>query len=169
MFMQLKCIFSYSVSPKQTFIKIEKSRILVATIHFLRSHALSASLLGVYSRVFSATGTPNSTQSLLCSLFKGQCNHLHVHSLFTANGPSDCSSIHVSVGDYQHRRKTLKQTDNQIRERGANDDAIQGVHSNHKTTRMITIHFLPFTAHGSLITPITFTYSLRSWKGENHP
>ena len=27
---------------------------------------------------------------------------------------------------------------------------------------MITIHFLPFTANGSLITPITFTHSLRS-------
>ena len=29
-------------------------------------------------------------------------------------------------------------------------------------TRTITIHFLPFTANGSLITPITFTYSLQS-------
>ena len=27
---------------------------------------------------------------------------------------------------------------------------------------MITIHSLPFTANGSLITPITFTHSLRS-------
>ena len=28
--------------------------------------------------------------------------------------------------------------------------------------RTVTIHFLPFTANGSLITPITFTHSLRS-------
>ena len=42
------------------------------------------------------------TQSLLCSLFTkftGECNHSHVHSLFTANGSSECSSIHVSIGD----------------------------------------------------------------------
>ena len=45
------------------------------------------------------------TQSL-CSLFTtitGECSHSHVHSLFAANRSSECSSTHVSVGDYQHR------------------------------------------------------------------
>ena len=46
-----------------------------------------------------------------CSLttkFAGECNHLHVRSLFRVNGSGERSSIHASVGDYQHRRKSLK-------------------------------------------------------------
>ena len=39
---------------------------------------------------------------MVCSLFTkctGECHHSHVCSLFTANGSSECSSIHMSVGD----------------------------------------------------------------------
>ena len=58
----------------------------------------------------------------------------------------------MSVGDYQHRRKSLK-TSRQAR--GPSQSQI---------TRTITIRSLPFTAIGSLITPITFTHSLQSRK-----
>ena len=59
--------------------------------------------------------------SQVCSLFTtftGESNHSHVHSRFTTNGSSECSSIHVFVGDYQQRHNPWKQTDKQIWERG---------------------------------------------------
>ena len=64
-------------------------------------------------------------KTLLRQFLRQVPNHSHVHSRRTVDGSSECSSIHdefhVSVGDYQHRRKSLKQTDKQIWERGAND------------------------------------------------
>ena len=36
-----------------------------------------------------------------CSKNANKCNHSYVQSLFTANGSRECSSIHMSVGDYQ--------------------------------------------------------------------
>ena len=61
---------------------------LVATIHFSSVHVLFPQ---VFRRSFTGSfRNENSefTQSLLCSLFTkftGECNHPHVHSLFTAN------------------------------------------------------------------------------------
>ena len=80
-------------------------------------HAL---FLQIFGRLFTGSFCNENakfTQSLLCSRFikfLGACNHSHVHSLFAANGSSECSSIHVSAGDYQHWRKSLetkRQTD----------------------------------------------------------
>ena len=60
------------------------------------------------------------TQSLLCSRFTkvtGECNHSHVHSLFTANGSSKLRFgmyLHSRVvGDYEHKSKSLQKTDKQ--------------------------------------------------------
>ena len=108
---------------------------LVATIHFSPFTRSFRRIFGRLFTVFFCNGNAKFTQSLLCSLFKftGECNHSHVHSLFTANGSSECSSIHVSVGDYQHRRKSLKANRQTDPRKGANDDAMQGIHSNHKS------------------------------------
>ena len=73
---------------------------LVATIHF---SLFTCSFHRAFGRSFTATfrkEIAKITQSLLCSLFTqltGNCNHSHVHSLFTP-GPSECPSIYVSVG-----------------------------------------------------------------------
>ena len=89
------------------------------------------------------------TQSLLCSQFTkftGGCNHSHVHSLFTANGSSECSSIHVSIGDTQKQHSSLKtnrQTD--LGKGGESRCDVRGSFQS-QITRTITIHFLPFTS-----------------------
>ena len=78
---------------------------------FLRSPALSANFFGRLFMDFFCNENAKFTQSLLCSLFAkftSGCNHSHVHSLFTAYGSSECSSIHVSIGDYQYRHRPLK-------------------------------------------------------------
>ena len=77
-------------------------RSLVATIHFSPS---TCCFRRFFRRSFMGSFRNENaefTQSLLCSLFTkftGECNHSHVHSLFTANGSSERSSIHVSIGD----------------------------------------------------------------------
>ena len=77
-------------------------RNLVATIHF---SPFTCCFRRFFRRSFTGSFRNENaefTQSLLCSLFTkftGECNHSHVRSLFTANGSSECSSIHVSVGD----------------------------------------------------------------------
>ena len=91
-------------------------RDLVATIHF---SPFTCCFRRFFRRSFTGSFRNENakfTQSLLCSLFTkftGECNHSHLHSLFTANGSSECSSIHVSICDTkQHTSlKTNRQTD----------------------------------------------------------
>ena len=85
-----------------------------------------------FTRCFRRYSGPSSTsakltQSLLCSLFTrlmGTCSHWHRHSLFTANGSSECcSSIHVLVCPPQTQITENKHTRS---EKGANGIAMQG-------------------------------------------
>ena len=91
--------------------KLECISFLVATITFSPFTCSFHRFLGRLLTGFVCNENAKCTQSLLCShltTFTGECNHSHAHSLFTANGSSECSSMHLSVGDYQHRRKSLK-------------------------------------------------------------
>ena len=137
---------------------------LVATIHF---SPFTCCFRRFFRRSFTGSFRNENaefTQSLLCSrftTFTGECNHSHVHSLFTANGSSECSSIHVSIGD----TKATQFIENKQTKRSGKGGRITMRCRGFipiTITRMITIHFLPLTANGSLITPITFTYSLQS-------
>ena len=49
-------------------------------------------------RQFRMEGGVKKTPKLYTK-FTGECDHPHVHALFTANGSSECSSIRTSVGD----------------------------------------------------------------------
>ena len=70
------------------------------------------------------------TLMTLFTRLMGECNHSHAHSQFTMNGSSrissECSSIHVSVGDSQPRRRSLKTNRQATLKRGANDIAFRG-------------------------------------------
>ena len=128
-------------------------------IHFRRW-----SCFGRLFASFFCNGNAKFRPSLFCSLFTeftGECNHPHVQSQFTANGSSECSSIHVS-GDYQHRRKPLKANRQTDPRKGANDDAMQGFIpiTNHASDHysLSSVHSKWFTNHCNHIhtfTPIT--------------
>ena len=128
---------------------------LVATIHFSPFTRSFRRFFGCLFTVFFCNGNAKFTQSLLCSLFTkftGECNHSHVHSLFTANGSSECSSIHMSGGDYQHRRKSLKNNRQTDLRKGGGRTMMRCKGfipiTNHANDHY---YFLPFTANGSLI------------------
>ena len=152
-------VASHDVNAKKS------GMILVATIHF---SPFTGSFHRLFRRLFTVvfcSETGKSTQSLLCSLFTiftGECDPPHVYSLFMANGSSECSSIHMSVGVDQHKSKSVKtNTQTNLRKGGEWWRDARGSFQS-QITQTITIHFLLFTANGSLITPITFTHSLRS-------
>ena len=159
-----KCVLCVFLQPRwwgETFCPLG----ILAQGSELSGHHSLFSVHALFLQVFCTSFFGNKNATFLCSLFTeftGECNHSHVQSLFTVNGSSECSSIHMSVGDYQHRRKSLKTNRHTDLRKRANDDAMQGVHSNHKSRERSLFTFFPFTAAGSLITQITFTHSLRS-------
>ena len=107
------------VSPCQLALFLKISQCLSRTSPNALSHSLSS---------FSGEKA-KFTQSLLrapFTRFMGACKHSHEHSLLTAIGSSGCSSVHVSVGDYQHKRQSLKTNRQTDLRTGANEIMMQG-------------------------------------------
>ena len=100
---------------------------LVATIHFSPFKCCFRRFFRLPFTVSIRNDNAEFTQSLLCSLFTkftGECNHSHVHSLFTANGSSERSSIHVSIGDTKTAQFIENKQTNRSWKGGANHDAM---------------------------------------------
>ena len=107
------------------------------------------------------------TQSLLRSRFiklTGECKQQAFARTFTIHGENGSnerflySLVWWRLPTEAHIIEN-KQTNRS--QKGANDDAMHGVHSNRKS-REWSLFFLLFTANDSPIAPITFTHSLRS-------
>ena len=147
--------------------------LLVATIHFSPFTCCFRKFFRRSFTGFFRNENAEFTQSLLCSLFTkftGECNHSHVHSLFTANGSSECSSIHVSIGD----TKTAQFIENKQTNRSGKGGRIamrcRGFIpiTNHANDHywLSSVHSEWFTNHSNHIhtfTPITRIVATKLW------